>query len=372
MRRIESIDYLRGLMAVSVVIYHYTAWAISHGSPGEAMDAGNILMRLGVYAVSTFYIISGLSLYIAYQGKLGSTVDAAAYMTKRIFRIFPLFWLVFSSAIALGLLSAFLKGENYSFPLYEAILNYTLTFGFIDPSAYITVGAWSIGNEMVFYAIFAAVMLLSVRWPAILPFSILLSISVGVWFAYQVLTESRSLADQWGTYINPFNQVLLFFLGVAIGRYADNLRLAVENRIFWLIVLSVGVAVFVFYPIAGDSITLVTGHARLVFVATCAIVVLALFVLDPVLTPLVSRPLKFLGETSYSIYLMHSVVAWPIVFVGNGLGIEIWLSYCVAFVVTLVVGWATFNYLETPMMKVGKVVAAKFKPQTAKKVPVAW
>ena len=50
--RIESLDYLRGIMALSVMIYRLTSWNLYHP------DASTLLGRLGIYAVSIFFILS--------------------------------------------------------------------------------------------------------------------------------------------------------------------------------------------------------------------------------------------------------------------------------------------------------------------------
>jgi len=45
---IESLDYLRGVMALSVMIYHLKSWNLYHP------DASTLLGRLGIYAVAIF------------------------------------------------------------------------------------------------------------------------------------------------------------------------------------------------------------------------------------------------------------------------------------------------------------------------------
>lgn len=67
--RVESLDYLRGLMALSVVIYHYISWSMSTGSSVDVIGSQFILGKLGIYAVSIFYILSGVSLAYIYEGK---------------------------------------------------------------------------------------------------------------------------------------------------------------------------------------------------------------------------------------------------------------------------------------------------------------
>ncbi len=85
--RVESLDYLRGLMAISVMLYHYGYYS------GILLDSSSLLGKLGIYAVSIFYILSGLSLAIVYKNKITSTSDICNFWIKRICRIAPLFWL---------------------------------------------------------------------------------------------------------------------------------------------------------------------------------------------------------------------------------------------------------------------------------------
>ena len=56
--RIESLDWLRGLMAVSIMIYHLT------GGLFFTLDSSSVLGRLGVYGVSVFFVLSGLSMAV--------------------------------------------------------------------------------------------------------------------------------------------------------------------------------------------------------------------------------------------------------------------------------------------------------------------
>jgi peptidoglycan/LPS O-acetylase OafA/YrhL len=50
--RIEALDWLRGLMAVSIMLYHLTIWYI------VALDSSSVLGRLGIYGVSVFFVLS--------------------------------------------------------------------------------------------------------------------------------------------------------------------------------------------------------------------------------------------------------------------------------------------------------------------------
>lgn len=83
MNRIYNLDYLRGLAAFGIMIYHYLTW-----SKGEYLS-DTFLGKFGIYGVSIFYILSGLTLYYVYYEKMNiSKNELISYLKKRIFRIF--------------------------------------------------------------------------------------------------------------------------------------------------------------------------------------------------------------------------------------------------------------------------------------------
>ena len=138
--RINQLDYLRGLMAIAIMLYHYFSWTFVN----QTFDSSTILGVIGIYGVSIFYIISGVALSIVYNKKLDLS-STPSFFTKRVFRILPLLCLSI-------ILNIYLFDISPGFR--KVFLNMTGLFSFIDHDAYITTGSWSIGNEIVFYTIF--------------------------------------------------------------------------------------------------------------------------------------------------------------------------------------------------------------------------
>ena len=350
--RIESLDHLRGLMALSVMSYHYASWTFG------ALPSSALLGRLGIYAVSIFYVLSGLSLSLVYSGRVHGLRDVTGFVVKRVFRIFPLFYLVVTLSLLLMWLSSVRHGVAFAVPWRTVALNYTLLFGFVDPTAYLSTGAWSIGNEMVFYAIFPFLLLLTSRWRLVLPLVWLIAVAVEVYFAYVLLTPSRSLEAQWPLYINPFNQFFLFVSGVVVGCY---LRPSEEQPRRWVAaaVAMAALMVFSLWPSQPNSATIATGSARLILSAACVTFVACVFVGNESLRGRAARMLAFLGEGCYSIYLLHPLVAVPFVLIAAKAGLGVGFAYCLAFVATLVLSGLTFRYLESPLIRIGKRVSAR-------------
>ena len=100
MKRLFNLDYLRGLAAFGIMLYHYTLWTKG------LQSSADFLGRVGVYGVAIFYILSGLTLSYVYSDRLKFTAaDLWDFAKKRIFRILPLLWLVTAYSIYINQLN---------------------------------------------------------------------------------------------------------------------------------------------------------------------------------------------------------------------------------------------------------------------------
>lgn len=342
MNRLHNLDYLRGLAAFSIMIYHYCGLIT-----GNHYSADTILGRLGIYGVSIFYILSGLTLYLVYQKR----INVQDFAIKRIFRIFPLLWL----AILATIMVTFKIPESR-----KLVLNATGLFGFIDPGAYIGMGMWSIGNELVFYVFFPVFMYLINKKSLLFNIFSALLLAVYSVFAFRLLNASNSLAEQWGTYINPLNQVFLFASGVALGHTFQRMR--VNNKAILLLLLA-SVALFVFYPADGDSINLVTGWNRIVFTTIVFLICFCFYKTTYELPQILHKPLSILGEASYSVYLLHPIVwlAMKRVLDKTGIELPLIIKLILPIVTTLIGSYMIYIYFEKYFVKVGKRVTGKVR-----------
>lgn len=206
MQRIESLDYLRGLCALSIMLFHYASW-----TKITPTDAHSFLGRIGIYGVSTFYILSGLNLFLVYQGRIHNWQQSRDFLLKRFFRIFPLFWL--ATTLVIGW-NRFISQSSHFFLKFSGLdifLNYSLLFSFFKPTAYLATGAWSIGNEIVFYSFFPLLLLLAHKHAIFLPATTIVSLAIAAYFAFVEISAATGLDLQWATYINPLNQWHFFY-----------------------------------------------------------------------------------------------------------------------------------------------------------------
>ena len=341
MNRLYWLDYLRGLAAFGIMIYHYLSWSI-----GE-FSADTFMGRLGIYGVSIFYILSGLTLYHVYYDKMKpSKEDILSFIKKRVFRIFPLLWFVTIISI---LISRTIPDFTNLF------LNLSGLFGFIRWEKYFSAGVWSIGNELVFYVFFPFFILFIKRFKTLMILIVLILFGLYLYFAFVKLNPDLTLSEQWKNYVNPLNQAFLFLGGFLIGFFLHKHH--IYNSII-ITFLLLGLALFTFYPATGDTINIVTETNRLIFTACCFLICICFYKLTFNFPNFIHKPLTLLGEASYSVYLLH-----PIVFLLTGIASGLFGKHIFYFplsvrlillvLFTLVLSYYVYQYFEKFFMKLG-------------------
>lgn len=350
MDRRVSLDYLRGVMALSVMLYHYYTW---YSNDHEAFS---LISKLGIYAVGIFYILSGLSLSLVYVNKFDSIYSLFDYLVKRIFRIFPLFWLATSMHILFQFTNSLMSDSAiFSSNLYEVLINYTLVFGFFDPVSYIAIGAWSIGNEIVYYSLFPLIVLLFGlhRWFFYVGW--FFSFLTFSYFSFIAINQDLTLASQWEVYVNPINNLFLFYSGVAVGFIFKDFYLPVKIVTFGMIVCFLS---FLLVTGGTDQSYLVTNYSRMLFSFLVIFFVFFVFLSRLEFKGRVGDFIGFLGEACYSIYLLHPLISFPVIFVFSKLGLDLGFGYLCSFILTLILSYFSYRYIEKPGIALGKRVAS--------------
>lgn len=357
--RLESLDWLRGLMALSIMLYHF----------GGQHDASSPLGRLGVYGVSIFFILSGLSMAIAYDRYVLDLRSSVTFFIRRLFRIWPLLWL----AVALVAVPTYLLGKGTHgqdpYSITTIILNLTTLFGFVAPTDYINMGAWSIGNEMVYYA-FTPLLIGAYHWRRSIGNALtLLAVGIGLLFAFSLLDSTNKLASQWATYINPFNNFFLYCAGLALFYNFRDLTVPAK---WHLPLLALAVLAFFAYPASGDQITLVTGVNRVAMSILAVGVVFAFYKCAPALPKFIGDKFEQLGIATYGIYLLHPIVMDFTRAVFQVLGVQVkYLPTLIAIGLTIVLASVTYKFIEAPLTNLGKRLTRREPKATGKSDVIA-
>lgn len=86
---------------------------------------------------------------LAYSEYLQKPKEILAFYIRRFFRIYLILWI----ATLVTVIQAKRVNGEALFRIHDIILNLTGAFGFLNPERYIAIGAWSLGNELVYYAL---------------------------------------------------------------------------------------------------------------------------------------------------------------------------------------------------------------------------
>ncbi|MCP4039446.1 MAG: acyltransferase [bacterium] len=301
MPRLRELDALRGIAAVAVLFWHYSGHF--HAQPLASVFAA--FYRSGYYAVDFFFVLSGLVLARAYGTRARRTM-LAENIVRRIARMFPLH-VATLIMVACGqyLLteimgrSRFMVGNN---DLYHFLLNLGLAqyLGFQDGFSF-NAPSWSISTEFYVNLLFL-VLLASCR--RIAGIAIVL---VAVSAAIVVMTGNGSLGDA-NTIRYPavtlIRTICGFFTGVVL---YEVLFCRLRARLSSSILFDLGFVLTVATLLAGAL-----GHLRVHPHVEMASVLLGFpalilctshgYVFKRVLR---LAPFSYLGDISYSIYLIH-------------------------------------------------------------------
>ncbi|HRG59268.1 MAG TPA: acyltransferase [Bacteroidia bacterium] len=344
MSRIKELDYLRGIAASAIMLYHYFKWLYIYEG------ANSILGRMSVYGVEIFYILSGTTLYCVYHETICFDKKSLLnYFSKRCFRIFPLFWLSIFIALVIGL-----KQTNFSI----LFLNVSGLFSLLAWEKYIAPGTWSIGNELVFYLIFPFFLMIY-RKKKIMYFILLFcTLLIFNHFAFHVFNPNDTLHNQWKNFVNPLNHLFLFLVGMTIPIVVKS---KTTSPIVPSILICIGVIILFTSPSENDGIHLLYGINRWIFSIASILICIGFYTLDLNMPEKINKPFQRLGEISYSIYLLHPFVYQIIcslirklILLGVSIPPSNYLLICISVFLTLVISNFVYQNYEVFFIKTGK------------------
>lgn len=295
-RLLPGIHGLRGTAALAVVLYH-----LVHVGSMKPPDVFGFIGRDFGYSVHLFFVLSAFSLMYSTQPTLGRPNWLADYLTKRFFRIAPLFYCMV----------VFEAGRQWVMggaapPLTTLLLNFSFAFGAV-PFSGIVWGGWSVGVEMIFYAIFPVLILQLRDHRSALAF-LLLSLLVSYVTRAALTAQHFALTPQpkWDWSYFSFAPNLCFF---AMGIYAFHVSRRFAASAPVLNVLAAAAIVLI------GALLLTNLGKRIYTLGRPDILLwgagLACLCAWQSLRPsriFASPAMAYLGERSFSIYLLHPVI----------------------------------------------------------------
>ncbi len=359
--RFENLDVLRGIAALAVVFVHTVGL-----SDVPVPAATKVWQGLLSLAVPMFFALSAFSLAYRYEGGLGSYAELREYALRRFFRIAPLFYFM----LALGIGRSFYKFAHLP-SANELFLNLTFLFGF-SPGHYqsLVPAGWSLGVEMMFYAVLP-VILLAVRGvgSAALATGLALGAGFAAYEAALVLNTSFKILNFVSCLANFMGGLTAYF---AYKKFAER-SAAARQRISW-ICLSLAAAIWIAYYFFPTTFGSTGSYGWRYFIsAAFPLIILAGALGDwgRVVNPVTLR----LGLWSYSIYLVHPFILNALIRptrqeIYDALaGLPVWVPFTVStaliYVCVICCSYLTYRWIELPGERLGRRLSRPRPPQPA-------
>lgn len=323
-RRLAGLDALRGVAALSVVLFHYTTrYDLKYG---HAQPPG-FSVPWGYLGVDLFFMISGFVILMS----LDRTRSAMDFVVSRFSRLFPAFWLaVLLTYIVLTLWPL----PDKHITVGDLLLNFTMVPGLLN--AHLVDGAyWTLEVELLFYALMLGLYRAGLlnRLPQVLA-------------AWLMLSAVASLAQQQGHEMSYLIGHLLllpyigwFGLGMVLYRLHDDS--AQRSRYRWLWAACVLLLAFTASPEERVSHLVVAlgGSALIAGVQRGGLALLA----HPVLV--------FLGTVSYPLYLLHENIGFVLLRAAEAHGVPTDLAIAATATALVALAWLCTRGVEQPALR---------------------
>lgn len=359
-RRLAFLDALRGLAAVYVVVYHMLlipqpALAAPRWAEKFAMAGGT--------GVTLFFLVSAFSLFYTMPLRLKESSPILSFYLHRFFRIAPLFYFLIAATYLRDILVFGVwhgPGEVLASVLFVFNLIPMGQEGFVWAS-------WTIGIEIVFYAVFPLLYWRIQNLGNALGFffaCVLLWLLVQLGLDYSTMPgDWKQSILQWSTLKHFPTFAVGFVLFHALVRSLresdreDDARRGRGNAFLWTGIFG--------------YVALLQGWLPPLFGPTDrwqAIVYGVIFVglaYSP-WTIFVNRVTRYFGKISYSIYLNHPTIVYFLAPVylwiyqhSPSVSLAFLASLGLTFLVVLPVSHLTYRFIEEPGITLGKKLAVR-------------
>lgn len=342
--RYEWIDSTRAIAAISVVILHFWTFSLKHFPATNYSDIISLfvfdILDLGKVGVALFFCISGFVIPHSLQQYKDNNVTRFAI--NRFFRLYPLYWLSIIIAVASAVTP---------YPIKVILGNITMIQGFLGIKDIMGL-YWTLQIELVFY------------------------VFCGILFKFEKLKDTRSilictylctaLALTMSTirYISsiklpialPLALTLMLFGIVWRRRILDNEDISRKTLFKFC-----SITIFSLLPISLLAYNKDYGYGetwyRYFFSYSLAI---CMFLALTTNFKILYKKISYLGKISYSIYLLHPLLGFPILLYFKKIGVSIYLSIFIAMLATFIFSALTYHLLEIPSINYGRRVIDKY------------
>lgn len=338
-RRYPSLEGLRFLASLAIVLYHFVPYTErGHASPDFWSGRFSV-------AVDLFFVISGIVIANGYLGRTSSWREYAEFIRRRFARLYPLhlatlgFYAMIGAAAATGIVRV-ANESKYAFNELAANLLLVHAWGFSSQLSFNYV-SWSISAEWFVYLLFPLI-----AWVASKPSGL---IAVGV-----LLAACIAISHNWVGRGLP-HLTWDYSILRALPSFALGIWICANRKLIAGVIGPRPAAAGLALSALLLAIFMAAGANQYALVGAAYGIVTFSFLCDVAQgrTPLAWEPISRLGTLTYSIYMLHPVVATVLLafLAPKLLGTSFWAAtaaIAVAIPVTIGIAMLSYRFFEEP------------------------
>lgn len=285
----NTIQILRGLAAILVVVYHLS---LGYEKRGQELIMGGLFQH-GFAGVDLFFVISGFVIMHTSHRYFSKPTYFGTFLRKRAIRIYPIYWVTLAFIMGGILLLEFITKTPIAYlpTSWSLILSSLLLLPYHPNINGVT---WSLSFELYYYLVFGLLIVSRKLWPVV---AIVLTLSGLAIISPTLFAGSHRL---FFFFFSPYN--LEFAAGVLAWWLIQRYKLA-SSRCFLLL----GTALV--WLLVNDGPLVSDAGKRTVLYGVSSFLILVSFTgleLDGWFKPsLITRQLMKVGDASFLIYMLH-------------------------------------------------------------------
>ena len=367
-KRFYSLDVLRGVAALIVVLWHWQHFFLPLNKQGVAFSVQkqpmfgllSVFYEYGDNAVQLFFCLSGFIFFWLYSKRIAErSISFRSFSILRLSRLYPLHFVTLIFVAIVQLIYTNVTNTYFVYPFNDAfhfLLNlfFVSSWGFQKGYSF-NYPIWSVSVEILLYLIFF--LFSRIFYQNII--AVLAAITIGHYFVYSF---NRFIASGIECF---FLGAIIFIVYMRVVKAGDLWKLSI-----WLPLLTF-VAWLVTIEFVGSNNAITHGHLPWIFrkiesawldFVLFPMTILSLALMETKRGTLGKR-LSFLGDISYSSYLLHFPLQLAIAVVATKLAIKQTMYYSpwfmvLFFFVLILISLASHHYFEIPMQRILRMKAS--------------
>lgn len=355
----KDIQVLRGLAVIAVVLFHVNQNYFS----------------LGYLGVDVFFVISGfvvtpliLRIFNKEPNQKRSIYTLKNFYVGRFYRLAPaLMTTIMLSGFLIILLDPFANQQDFARQAVSAIIlignfaAYKYSGDYFSPSPNPLVHTWSLSVEEQIYIFLPFILFIILRKRANLlrsAFFIFLTITILSLISFTFPTILSPIYNRFGiqsasqfSFYSPVDRVWQFTVGSLVFLLANKIDF---KKIKFLKVVNLGlISILIFMLLSSFSINQKAGSILATIVSLLVILLKSLELLPKFLSSI----FEWLGNRSYSIYLVHMPVIYIIdLLIKRFISVEVnvFIQSTISIVTLTVLGALSYSKIENKFRSIGK------------------